>query len=54
MASSDELAKRCHLNSCDGTSLAWEASLTHIPIQEQLDGKAVDWMEEVSDEQYRR
>lgn len=28
-------------------------ALTHIAIQEQLDGKAVDWMEHVSDEQYQ-
>jgi hypothetical protein len=27
--------------------------MTHIAIQERLDGKAVDWMEHVSDEQYR-
>ena len=27
--------------------------MTHIAIQEQLDGKAVDWMEKVSDEQYQ-
>jgi hypothetical protein len=27
--------------------------MTHIAIQEQLEGKAVDWMEHVSDEQYR-
>jgi quercetin dioxygenase-like cupin family protein len=27
-------------------------SMTHIAIQEQVDGKAVDWMEKVSDEQY--
>jgi quercetin dioxygenase-like cupin family protein len=27
--------------------------MTHIAIQEQLDGKTVDWMEKVSDEQYR-
>jgi hypothetical protein len=26
--------------------------MTHIAIQEQLDGKAVEWMEQVSDEQY--
>jgi len=26
--------------------------MTHIAIQEKLDGKAVDWMEPVSDEQY--
>jgi len=28
--------------------------MTHIAIQEQLDGKTVDWLEKVSDEQYRR
>jgi quercetin dioxygenase-like cupin family protein len=28
--------------------------LTHIAIQEYLDGKVVDWMEKVSDDQYRR
>ena len=28
-------------------------AVTHIAIQEQLNGKAVDWMEQVSDEQYR-
>ena len=28
--------------------------MTHIAIQEQLDGKTVDWMEKVSDEQYRQ
>jgi hypothetical protein len=27
--------------------------MTHIAIQEQLDGKVVEWMEKVSDEQYR-
>src|SRR6187402_1471498 len=26
--------------------------MTHIAIQEELDGKAVDWLEQVSDEQY--
>jgi hypothetical protein len=26
--------------------------MTHIAIVEQLDGKAVDWMENVSDGQY--
>ena len=29
-------------------------AVTHIAIQEKLDGKAVDWMEKVTDEQYRR
>jgi len=28
--------------------------MTHIAIQEQLDGKAVDWMEHVTDEQYQQ
>jgi quercetin dioxygenase-like cupin family protein len=28
-------------------------SMTHISIVEQLDGKAADWMEHVSDEQYQ-
>ncbi len=28
-------------------------AMTHIAIQEALEGKAVDWMEKVSDEQYR-
>ena len=27
-------------------------AMTHFAIQEQLDGKSVDWMEHVSDEQY--
>jgi len=26
--------------------------MTHIAIQEALDGKVGDWLEEVSDEQY--
>lgn len=28
--------------------------MTHIAIQEQLDGKSAEWMEKVSDEQYHR
>ena len=28
--------------------------VTHIAINEKLEGKAVDWMEKVTDEQYRR
>ena len=28
--------------------------MSHIAIQEQIDGKAVDWMEKVSDDQYRK
>ena len=29
-------------------------AMTHIAIVEQLDGKSADWMEKVSDKQYRR
>ena len=29
-------------------------AMTHIAIQEKLNAKAVDWMEKVTDEQYRR
>jgi len=29
-------------------------AMTHIAIQEALDGKVVEWMEKVSDEEYRR
>jgi quercetin dioxygenase-like cupin family protein len=28
-------------------------AMTHIATQEKKDGKVVDWMEQVSDEQYR-
>lgn len=28
-------------------------AVTHIAIQEQLDGKVVDWMEHVTDTQYQ-
>jgi len=28
--------------------------MTHIAIQEELDGKVVTWMEKVSDDIYRR
>lgn len=28
-------------------------AMTHIAIQEELDGKAVDWMEKVGDEQHQ-
>jgi quercetin dioxygenase-like cupin family protein len=30
-----------------------ETAMTHIAIHEYLDGKAVDWMEKVTDEQYQ-
>jgi quercetin dioxygenase-like cupin family protein len=31
---------------------AAKTAVTHIAVQEALDGKVVDWMEKVSDEQY--
>lgn len=31
-----------------------QTGMTHIAIHERLDGKAVDWLEHVTDEQYRR
>jgi hypothetical protein len=37
--------------------LAWRDSddrMTHIAIQEEVNGKVGDWMEKVTDEQYRR
>ncbi len=29
-------------------------AMTHIAIQEKMDGKNVDWLEKVTDEQYRK
>jgi len=29
-------------------------AMMHIAIQESLNGKVVDWMEKVSDDQYRK
>ena len=29
-------------------------AMTHIAIQEKLDGKAVEWMEKVTDDQYKK
>ena len=37
-----------HWHGATGTT-----AVTHLAIQEQLDGKTVDWMEHVSDDQYR-
>ena len=30
------------------------AAMTHIAVQEKKDGKVVEWMEKVSDEQYQK
>jgi len=49
------------VNQC-GPVLAWREALawgdptramTHIAIQEKKDGKVVDWIEQVTDEQYQ-
>ena len=37
-----------------GVQRAFANAMTHIAITETLDGKNVDWMEHVSDEQYRK
>lgn len=37
-----------------GATATATAAMTHIAIQEQLDGKAVEWQEKVGDEQYKR
>src|SRR5882762_9182189 len=37
-----------------GTVRHRQPAMTHIAIQEKKDGKVVDWMEHVSDEQYRK
>jgi hypothetical protein len=29
-------------------------AMTHIAIQEKKDGKVVEWMEQVTEEQYRK
>jgi quercetin dioxygenase-like cupin family protein len=44
--------------SCPPNEKHWHGAttttaMTHIAIQEQLDGKVVEWMEKVSDDQYR-
>jgi hypothetical protein len=36
-----------------GTEPRQTTAMTHIAIQEQLDGKIAAWMEKVSDEQYQ-
>jgi hypothetical protein len=38
---------------CMGMSVNYTTAMTHIAIVEVLDGKSVEWMEKVSDEQYQ-
>ena len=42
----------CALKHWHGASPT--TAMTHVAIQESLNGKNVDWMEKVSDEQYRK
>ena len=37
----------------NGPALACGQAMTHIAIQEELDGKVADGMEKVTDEQYQ-
>jgi len=43
----------CPPNEVHWHGATMTTAVTHIAVQEQLDGKVVDWMEKVSDEQYR-
>ena len=36
-----------------GTARRRDTAMTHLAIQEALDGKMVEWMEHVSEEQYQ-
>ena len=42
----------CRANERHWHGAMLTTAMTHIAIQEQLDGKVVNWMEKVSDEQY--
>jgi hypothetical protein len=51
------MISRRHLVSTRRPALARRTpttAMTHIAIQEALNGKTVDWMEKVSDDQYRK
>jgi hypothetical protein len=40
------------LHRAKSTGAAPATAMTHIAVAEVLDGKVVDWMEHVTDEQY--
>lgn len=48
----DVITCRCGAKHWHGASPT--TAMTHIAIQEALDGKVVDWMEKVTDEEYDR
>ena len=39
----------CHCRDCQMLS---GTAMTHIAVQEELNGKVVDWLERVTDDQY--
>jgi quercetin dioxygenase-like cupin family protein len=45
------LRRSLHRYDCHWHGATPTTAMTHIAIQERLDGKAVDWMEQVSDQQ---
>ena len=47
--SGDIVQLACLVTAENQLKVAWQ---THIAIQEKKDGKVVDWMEHVTDEQY--
>jgi quercetin dioxygenase-like cupin family protein len=42
-----------HWHGATPTTAITHIAMTHIATQEKLDGKAVNWLEHVSDQQYR-
>lgn len=52
--------KLTHADAPAGTAVSFETAappgtaMQHIAVQEAPDGRAVGWMEQVSDEQYRQ
>jgi len=44
----------CPSGYLNGPAATEKTAMTHIAIQESLNGKAVDWLEHVTDEQYRQ
>ena len=52
-ASRPAIVRFSHGGAVRATLEPGATAMRHIAIVEQLDGKAVDWMEKVSDEQYQ-
>jgi hypothetical protein len=43
----------CGFRRASSTGTSATTAMTHIAIQESINGKNVDWLEHVSDDQYR-